>query len=515
MTRDRARLFDRFDRDPTRPAPPPGRARSRRRRRRRAPPRRAAARGVPMPNPIATGRPRACRSRAPHRGRKIARERFARPGRPGARNDVEKPAREARGRCHARGGRGRRDEEDRVEPRRAQDGLAAAASSGGRSVTQRAVEPGRPRLSRRPREAAAQQRIQVREEDERERRLRADPAGDLEDRRQGRPRLEGPRGGALQDGTVGDRVRERNPELQEVRAGAVERPGQRDGVWPATGLRPSGTPTNAARPSPRARAKASAIRDTPGVSSPRAFSLRSRALIRIRPRLRRGVPSPRSRTRRNSSRSLSPRPERLMRIHADRGAARASLARICDRVRRSRARARCPRSRERSAKASSASRIGDLAIAHAPPVVERRVLGPDGRVVEPGRDRVRREDLAVAVLEEHRARSVKNAGGAAGEPGRVLAGTGAAPAGLDAVQRHARGEEGGEEPDRVGAAAHACDRGAAGRLPASLRNWRARLPSDDRLELAHDRRVRDAVRAPSRARSASSRRSRSSRASLR
>ena len=54
-------------------------------------------------------------------------------------------------------------------------------------------------------------------------------------------------------------------------------------------------------------------------------------------------------------------------------------------------------------------------------VVQPGVLGPDGGVVEAGRDRVRQLDVAVVVLQHVGARALQHAGAAAGEARRVLA----------------------------------------------------------------------------------------------
>ena len=128
---------------------------------------------------------------------------------------------------------------------------------------------------------------------------------------------------------------------------------------------------------------------------------------------------------------------------------------------------------------------------------QRRELRADPRVVEPGRGRVRLDDLAVRVLEHQRARAVQDPGRAA-EDGRGM------PAGLDAVagrlddgQPDRRlADEPRQQADRVRAAADAGDREI--RQPAldGLELGR-RLVADPPLEVAHDRRVR--VRAHRRA----------------
>ena len=66
------------------------------------------------------------------------------------------------------------------------------------------------------------------------------------------------------------------------------------------------------------------------------------------------------------------------------------------------------------------------------------MLGADGRVVEAGRDGVRRENLPVVVGEKERPRPVQDADAPRTEAGRVLAGGGGTPAGLDADELDGR-----------------------------------------------------------------------------
>ena len=66
------------------------------------------------------------------------------------------------------------------------------------------------------------------------------------------------------------------------------------------------------------------------------------------------------------------------------------------------------------------------------------MLGPDARVVEPGADRVRFEDLAVLVLEEQRPGAVEDTRDPAVDRRAVLARLGPEPARLDADQAHVR-----------------------------------------------------------------------------
>ncbi len=143
--------------------------------------------------------------------------------------------------------------------------------------------------------------------------------------------------------------------------------------------------------------------------------------------------------------------------------------------------------------------VGDALVARPPERGEVRVLGADGRVVEAGRDGVRREDLPVLVGEEERPRPVEDADAPRPEAGRVLArARRTAPAGLDADELDAGvREERVEEADRVRAAADAGDEEVGESRRATFRALRARLAADDGVEVAHHRRV--GVRAEDRA----------------
>ena len=115
-------------------------------------------------------------------------------------------------------------------------------------------------------------------------------------------------------------------------------------------------------------------------------------------------------------------------------------------------------------------------------VAQVGVLGADARIVEPGRDRVRVEDLAVLVGEDRRAGAVQHPRPAAAERGRA--------GGLDADQAHGLvGDEVVEHADRVRAAADAGDDGF-GQPAFGGEDLLARLAADHALQLAHDLRVR-------------------------
>ena len=76
---------------------------------------------------------------------------------------------------------------------------------------------------------------------------------------------------------------------------------------------------------------------------------------------------------------------------------------------RTRAPGRCPPARRALAKASIACCVGHGRVARAARVAQVRVLGAGAGVVEPGRDRVRLEDLAVLVLHDRREGAVQDA----------------------------------------------------------------------------------------------------------
>jgi hypothetical protein len=86
--------------------------------------------------------------------------------------------------------------------------------------------------------------------------------------------------------------------------------------------------------------------------------------------------------------------------------------------------------------------------------------------------------------------AVQHAGATRRERRRVLAGVQAMPRRFRAVDRDARVvEERMEQADRVRAAADARDE-RIGQLAVPLEHLRARLAADDRVEVAHERRIR-------------------------
>ena len=125
--------------------------------------------------------------------------------------------------------------------------------------------------------------------------------------------------------------------------------------------------------------------------------------------------------------------------------------------------------------------VGRGQVLGPPAVAEERVLRADARIVEPGRDRVGIEDLAVAVGEDRRARAVQHA-----RPARAQRG---GARGLDADQAHRLvGDEVVEHADRVRAAADARD-DRVGQPSLGGQHLLAGLAPDHALQLAHDLRV--------------------------
>src|SRR5215831_8348890 len=130
-------------------------------------------------------------------------------------------------------------------------------------------------------------------------------------------------------------------------------------------------------------------------------------------------------------------------------------------------------------------RIARGLITHATTRRQQRVLRPYPRRIEPGRDRMRLLDLAIRVLQQQGVRSVEHAGTAVGDRGSVLAKASAPPAGLDADDLdRGIGDKGMEGTDGVGSAADAGDERIR-QPPGTGEYLRARLPADDRLELAY------------------------------
>src|SRR5690606_34713347 len=108
---------------------------------------------------------------------------------------------------------------------------------------------------------------------------------------------------------------------------------------------------------------------------------------------------------------------------------------------------------------------------------------PDARVIQPGRDRVRRRDLASLVLEEVAHRAVQDAGPSGGERRGVAPRLEPRARGLDADQLDTRlVDEGVEDAHRVRAATDAGDDGGR-EPPLALLELKTRLAPDHRLEI--------------------------------
>ncbi len=339
----------------------------RRRRRRAAPPPRRLGRRDPEADrdrEIAGGAPRPPHRRAARsRGRLVAGARRA-----GARDDVEKARRQPRGGAPSarRATSARRGRPCRG--RRARSvGRIASASSGGRSVTQhrRRSRPLALRAAARG-DAAAEQRVEVREEDAARGASRARiRRADLEDARERRAGRERPRGRALEHGAVGDRVREGNAELEDVRARPLEGAGRARPSRRRRGRRRSGRRRR--RPAPRAGRAANASRDA---------------------RLTRGGPAQRARTPRDPCRR-GPRGSRgSTRLRGIFGASFEANAMACALSSAgtipSVARQRVERVERLGVRDLRVGRRGRASC-------EMRVLGADGRIVEAGRDGVGRQ----------------------------------------------------------------------------------------------------------------------------
>ena len=184
--------------------------------------------------------------------------------------------------------------------------------------------------------------------------------------------------------------------------------------------------------------------------------------------------------------SLSPRPERQIGEHGIRTEFAADAERAGEGVRRLDG-GDDPLGRAQQAQRLHRLVVGRGDVLRAADRGEPRVLGPDARVVQAGRDRVGFDGLPVLVLEDEGSRAVQDAGAAALDRGGMARGVDPVAGGLDAVEPHAFViEEGVEHADRVRAAADARDDGI--REPADLvEELRARLFADDLLEVAHHR----------------------------
>ena len=197
----------------------------------------------------------------------------------------------------------------------------------------------------------------------------------------------------------------------------------------------------------------------------------------------------------NVARSLSPRPDSPISTAVSSGQSPPAPS-VPARIRGSVASAwadsragRIPSVRASQRIASNASPSVAAEISNRPRGRERGDLRPDARVVEAGRRRVGLGDLAVPVLEHHRARAVQDPRRPARERRGVSAGRNAVAGRLghrDPDRRLA--DEPIEQPDRVRAAADA-GQDEVGQAALHLGELGRRLVADPALEVAHDRRV--------------------------
>ena len=113
------------------------------------------------------------------------------------------------------------------------------------------------------------------------------------------------------------------------------------------------------------------------------------------------------------------------------------------------------------------------------------MLRADARIVQAGRDGVRRQRLALVVLQQIGAHAVQHARRPRGERGRVAAGLRALATGFAADELDRRvGDEGVEDADGVRAAADAGDHGV-GQPPRQGQHLLPGLHADDPLKVPH------------------------------
>jgi hypothetical protein len=134
-------------------------------------------------------------------------------------------------------------------------------------------------------------------------------------------------------------------------------------------------------------------------------------------------------------------------------------------------------------------RIGDADVFGAASIFQEGMLGTDARIVQSCRHRMRLDDLAVVVAQHVGAVAVQHAGPTGCERSRVMTTGQPFAGGLGADDAHARVvEEGVEQADRVGAAAHAGS-DHVGQPAVFLQHLRACLAADDGVEVAHHQRI--------------------------
>src|SRR6266545_2296493 len=135
---------------------------------------------------------------------------------PGERHHVEEAAARPRDLAHALGGGGRRDQVNEVEPRRLGERAQRTRLLGRQVRHDDTVHPAFHRGETEGLEAEGEERVVVGEEDEGHGALPAQLARELEHARQGHAGRERPLRRALDDGPVGERIRERHAQLDDV-----------------------------------------------------------------------------------------------------------------------------------------------------------------------------------------------------------------------------------------------------------------------------------------------------------
>ena len=134
--------------------------------------------------------------------------------------------------------------------------------------------------------------------------------------------------------------------------------------------------------------------------------------------------------------------------------------------------------------------VGRVGIQGAAVVVQLRVLRPDRRVIQAGRDRVGHGDLAVLVLQHVGVRcpAARRAGRPANRAA-CLPDSMPSPPASTPISRTSSFKNGMKNADRVRAAADARDH-HIGQASGQLQDLAARFAPDHRLEIAHHRRIR-------------------------
>ena len=178
--------------------------------------------GFEMPNPRAIGRALTARIRptiscAPS-AIVVARAGHAKP-----RNRIQKAAAEGRGLAQSFIGRRRAEQENCINPARRQQAAEAVGLLDRQVEHEHAVHPGLPRPVGEALGAEPQDRIGVAEDDDRRAQILPQAPDQVEHAGQRRARGQRALRRPLDDRAVGQRIRKRHADLQDVGAGAIER----------------------------------------------------------------------------------------------------------------------------------------------------------------------------------------------------------------------------------------------------------------------------------------------------